>query len=111
MSEDYYDEAARDVRNEQQQASAEVPKVVPAKAEFFVSPYADCGTPRVTVKYDTSSSTGNNQVWLETGHGCNWIAFDAEIADEVCATIQEAARAIRARLPGIDDLARKAGGE
>ena len=35
-------------------------------------------------------------------HGSNWIAFEADIADEVCAAIQAAAKAIRARSVTLD---------
>lgn len=76
---------------------------IAAAAEFHVAPYDDCGTARLTVRYDTTPPANpradcRDQIWLEGAYGSTWIAFDYEIADEVCAAIQLAAKAVRAHL-------------
>jgi len=86
----------------------------PIKAEFAVAPYGDGSGARVTVKYNCSlprhpRTDCRNLIWLETGYGDNWIAFEAEHADALCRAIREAARAVNEHnpRPARDDIGEK----
>jgi len=66
----------------------------PVEAAFPVAPYDD-GCPRVTVTYDAKPGTCQDNIWLETGYGSNWIAFEEAHAEAVCEAIMSAANALR----------------
>lgn len=79
---------------------AEPSAEVPVKAEYNIGRYPDGSGPMVQVRYDTTGPSDSradcrDKVWLETSSN-NWIAFDHQIADELCTAIKAAAGAIAA---------------
>lgn len=64
------------------------------KGLINVGQYSDGSGPVVTVKFDVTSATCRNSIWIETGEN-NWLAVDAEFSDELCRAIKTAARSIR----------------
>jgi hypothetical protein len=65
------------------------------KAEFEVGFYPDGSGPKVVVRYDTTADKTGDCIWLETGYsGDRWLAFGADVAEEVIAAIRRSARAI-----------------
>jgi hypothetical protein len=63
-----------------------------------VGKYSDGSWPVATVRFDVTSDTCKERIWIEA-NGQNWIAVDAEFADELCRAIKRAAKHIRASLP------------
>ena len=68
------------------------------KGTINVGTYSDGSGPAVTVKFDTTGDTCKQSIWIETG-GQNWLAVDAEFADELCRAIKTASRSIRKATP------------
>ena len=69
--------------------------IVPKAADFHVGTYPDGSGPKVRVRYDVTCDYCPDRVWLDGGdYSESWFAFDWRIADEMCAAIQKAAKAI-----------------
>lgn len=67
----------------------------PTSAVFNVGVYADGSGPMQRVRYDATSGHCPDIIWIDGGdYSDQWIAFDYQIAEEMCAAIRAAAKAI-----------------